>query len=85
MNNNPCCHKCARPIPFNRCGEILKIGNDKERLLCTECANLIRKFVDKEEMTVEELTKLDAYKKGYDAGYDDGLYDQWEEMAGDDL
>ena len=85
MNNNPCCHKCAQPIPFNRCDEILKIGNDKERLLCTECANLIRKFIDEEEMTVEELTKLYAYKKGYDAGYDDGVYDQWQESAGDDL
>ena len=83
--NNPCCYKCAQPIPFNACGTKLQIGYDKERLLCADCANLIRKFVDEKEMTVEELTKSYTYKKGYDAGYDDGIYDQWQESAGDDL
>ena len=83
--NQPCCHKCAQPIPMKGRGITLKLGNDKERLLCADCANLIRKFVDEKEMTVEELTKSYTYKKGYDAGYDDGIYDQWQESAGDDL
>ena len=91
MNNSPCCHKCASLLPFKELVVKLTIKDDMvnggiiERILCHDCAELILKFIDEEEMTVEELTKLYTYKKGYDAGYDDGIYDQWQESAGDDL
>lgn len=80
-----CCYKCAQPIPMKGRGITLKLGNDKERILCDDCANLIRKFVEEPELTAESLKKLEQYQIGYNDGYDAGSYDQWQESAGDDL
>ena len=84
MNNNPCCHKCAKQIMHT---EIVKIhiGDDNERILCNECASLIRKFLDEKEVAIADLKKLEEYQRGYKDGWNDGAYDQWQNTAGDDL
>lgn len=91
MNNSPCCHKCASLLPFKELVVKLTIKDDMvndgivERILCHDCANLILKFIDEEELEIADLKKLTEYQKGFNDGYNEGAADHMYDSLGDDL